>query len=86
MYCSNHLPTLPLWGEIRPTVVNSCLDLSYGWISFYLFYLLCLLVSGGAGEDIRELFGADGPSYCVLVDELGGVGEGGFQSLLREVV
>ena len=34
MYSSNPLPTLPLWGEIRPTVVKSCLDLSCGGI-FY---------------------------------------------------
>jgi len=57
MYYLNPLPTLPLWGEIRPTVVESCLDLSVGVISCSGFLLFCQVGFWGAGGGTRELFG-----------------------------
>ncbi len=73
VYYSTHLLTLPLWREIRPTVVNSCLDLSCG-VNFYSgFLLLCLFVVEGRGEMLGNYWGG-GLRYCFSVRELGGGG------------
>jgi len=57
MYSSNPLPTLPLWGKFRPTVVKSCLDLSCGEFSYSGFIYSVKWDLGGAGGDARQLLG-----------------------------
>ena len=58
---SNHLPTIPLWGEIRPTVVKSCLDLSGGGISYSGFTYLSCGAYRGAGGILLGGFLGNGP-------------------------
>ena len=73
IYYSIRLPTLPLLGEIRPTVVKSCLNLSGGGNSYSGFLLICQVGFKGRGEILGSYLG-DGPRYRVLVGELGGRG------------